>query len=198
MTDTAHNYILELHYTCTPTGLATMAHVSRAYVRVDAEVFTGEPFDSIGLITGNGLDQTLEDLTTDYLGAIDNLFPAATDFGRWELWKQPVGTKDRVWIATKEIGTNGVATPAARPAGMATWTFRTRDGKYMKITFMETSFTADQRTLPPYTGDVLGLANIIRSATQSFTNVHNATAVDGNIAFSPGQNEEIYKKRFRS
>lgn len=196
MADTLHNYILELHYTTTPSGFSLMNHVMRMYVYVDAEPFPGEEFDSIGLLTRNILDQTLLDLTDDFMVSVKPFYPAVTEFGRWELWKQPISSSIRTWISTKEIGENGTHVGTSTPAGQLTFSFRTTDGKYTKLMMMESAHSANNRVIAPYSGIYLDFSNMVKSLTQSYANKYHGRPV-ANLAYIGGENEELFEKRFR-
>lgn len=121
--------------------------------------------------------------------------------GLVELWHYPVpGSDERDFIsATSPVATAGTSSGAAVLANQDTLSFRSANGGIMKVTMMESSFQTNNvvTLIPNASGNT-----VQKIAAYVLSSVGWLLARDDGFPFAAyqhtsGQNEAIYKKRYR-
>jgi len=114
------------------------------------------------------------------------------------LWKYRVGTYEMDWYSALTLGVVGTATPPYHPAEEIIWTFRTQANHQLRFTFEETVAGGNLRTaLSLQVGDWADIRDYLVS------DANWILARDGTYPIVPmmscmGQNEAVWRKRFRS
>lgn len=184
-------------YSTTPTGHVTMTHRMALDVHPFADYAPGTEFTDINIVLRDAAVEKLFDHIDAFQLLVEPLYPATTSFARWELWKIPEGTYDATFISAYEVGHVGSNAAASRPAGQVTLTFRSLAGNSGRLQLMESSEPSDSRVIPPYPGDYADLADYVIAANTPFEARDNSYFF-ANIALNMGQNEKLFRKRFRS
>ena len=197
-------YELRIFYTSSdinPGG--PMQHEMRLNVDVDDAVSPGDPFDTIVIKCADLATPFLDDVVEDWLALLAPLLAPTATFDFVELWKYPTEQSfesEFVSVYTPLV-TEGTHAGAAIPASQSIFTFRTLEGGIMKVAGMETSFSPGIRQSRSQMASALGaLADYVIGGNGSYgapflgrdTSYPFAT-----IAHFPGQNEALFKRRYR-
>lgn len=190
-------YELQVFYTTTPTGFPTMEHKMTVDVHMDADPAVGDLFTGIETRGRNGTLSTLDAVTDALIVALLPFYPSTAEISRAELWQIAEGTYDGVFISAYEIAEAGVGAGGSNVAHQSTFTFRSLNGGHGRIQLMESIDTGNTRQVAPYSSRAAVLAAFIIDADNPFQARDNSFLF-ANIAYSQGQNERLFRKRFRS
>lgn len=184
-----------------PGGI--LPHVTRFNVVLSSDPPQADTFDNYTVIPGGGVAPTLDTVVEDLLGYMAPLFHTSRSFGPVELWKYPVPQSfEAVYWATYEPTVSAGTGGQEQAAEQSIWTFRTEEGGIMKVSLMETirnpgsrlayaAMTTQEKALVDF---ILGRG----SETYGAPFVARDTSYPiSEIALFPGQNEALFKKRFR-
>lgn len=188
---------LRIYYETTPVGFPVMEHRLTVDVAVIEPILVGSDFSDIGVTQRNGLESTL-DLQVDALVALlVPFYPSTSSFTRAELWNIPEGTFAGTWYGSYGIGESGTAGSPCVPAKQVTLTFRSMSGGTARIQLMETFEVGETRIGYP-TGNALfdDVIDHVISLATPFKARDNGYFIGG-IAASGGQNERLWRKRYR-
>lgn len=176
-----------------------MNHVLKFDVNVEGEPVAGTSMNDIGLTlpdaTGIELDVYLN---TVFMPLLLPCYPGEANFISAELWKIPEGTYNGTFISVMElgdIGTNAADTPLAN---QTTFTFRSLGGGGGRIQLMESSFSGNTRQSPPYASAQANALTAHVISTSCPILARDNTRFIARIAQSDGQNEILWRKRFRN
>jgi len=181
-------------------GSVVLSHVHTIDVNLDdANPSPGELFTAIQpTFTGANLGM-LDDVVEAYLDAITTFWTDDMTVNTVELWKIPEGTFTGQFISaytpTNNVGTNVGSTVVA---GQMTMTLRSFGGGIMRLQFMETAYN-DPRRLAYPTG-VAGVDAVFADLVDDSTAflARDNTPPLAPIALLGGQNEKIFRKRYRT
>jgi len=190
-------YELRGYYSTVPAGFTSMEHRFTLDVNITRVVDPGESFADINATTRIGGSVALTDWSDDLTAAWQSCYPATASLGRFELWRFEEGSLNGLYISTYEVGENGENVAGSYAASQATWTFRSIGGGVARLQFMESSFGGDAKSSPPY-GLIDGAVASLLIADGSPVLARDNTPIFANIHFSQGQNEKLWRKRFRS
>lgn len=197
-------YELRIFYTSsniTPGG--PLQHEMRLNVDVDDAVSPGDPFDTIVIKCADLSTPFLDDVVEDWLALVAPLVDDETTFDFVELWNYPVEQSfesEFVSVYSPTV-TEGTSVQNPQPASQGIFTFRTLEGGIMKVSVMEGVTVPGVRQSRAQMGGAQGsLADYVISGNGSYgapflgrdTSFPFAT-----IAYYPGQNEALFKRRYR-
>lgn len=197
MTEVTGAYECRLTYATTISG-QQLSHKHQFNVRLSTTPAPGTPFDEISVLNWDASTQELGQMLTAYFAVLLPLIPDEAVLEVVELWHYPDGGSNAIYISAGGYGSTGTNVGAPRAAGQATFTFRTLAGGLMKMVLMESSLAGDLRqsygAVP---------AGIVKNYMDFIGGTEHAIAANDSfrpfapIAFIPGQNEAVYRKRFR-
>lgn len=191
-------------YDTTPTGFPLMRHRLTVDVNVIGIPAVGTDFTSIEVDTPDETALLSLSEISDSIGALwQACYPAAAHLSQFELWKIPEGTTDAVFISQYDVGLVGTNATASKPAGQATFTFRSLEGGVARFQLMESSFTGDTKESRPYAAAAAtNIADYITTGDNTpplrYFKARDNSAIFANVHFTQGQNEKLYRKRYRS
>ena len=191
-------YELRLQYTCSISSVV-LEHEARYNVELEADPDPGETFDNINVLTRNNPPEQLDTAVDAWVALLDDLFNSSnTSFVLAELWKYEPLSFDASFVGIYDISAPGTSGSANTGAGQTIYVFRTAEGGIMKLATMEgiqsglaplsyAGLTVAQKALVDW---VLGDGNFFIGRDTS-----EPIAFKG--AF-PGQNEAVFKRRYRA
>lgn len=179
-------------------------HEMRLNVDLNGDPAAGLDFDQYQVVDKLGAFVDLDVVVDDWLAAILPLFNTGCSFSVVELWKYPTAQSfDATYWATytpsPAAGTSG---GTSNTAGQAMWTFRTQEGGILKINLMESVIsTAQKRLYSAQSAAEKAVNDYVVGGGATYAAVFLARDTSypvAGIALYPGQNEALFKKRYRS
>lgn len=191
-------YEIRIIYDTTPTGFTIMEHVLTFDVLPDVTVNPGDPFSVIDITMRGGGFITLDTAIDSFVAGMIGLYPASTSIIRAELWHIPEGTYAGTFISAYSIDEVGTNVGASQPSFQATYTFRSIGGGSGRIQLMESSIVSNARLSYPYANAAQNAIPDLITPTTGFIVARDNTFMFANIHLSVGQNERLFRKRYRS
>lgn len=191
-------YELRLNYSVLLNSVA-IAHQQRLNINVNTPPDPGDPFDSIEHVDGVGGLTDLEVFTNGIVNIQKVLYHSTCSWSSAELWEYTPGTNDAVFVSAlglTQVGTFG----SGNIAGVQNmFVFRTQEGGTLRFNLMESGrqfgpplsyagLTTDEQALVDFmlgTGGAYLLLGRDTSYAFAFDKLY------------PGQNEALFKKRYR-
>lgn len=190
-------YEVRIIYDTVPTGFPIMEHTLTFDVLPTGPISAGTDFADIEIETRTGAPTALDTAVDAFVTGMIGLYPATSTIIRAELWFIPEGTFAGSFVSTypiDEVGTNATASQVAQ---QATYTFRSIDGGNGRLQFMEPSIAGNSKTSYPYGSATLNAIPDIITAGSNFIIARDNSFMFANIHLSLGQNERLFRKRFR-
>lgn len=141
---------LRLFYTTQPATLSMLSHEHRVYLNIEDGAPPGAGFDEYEVQTRSGVIVALSTYTDTYLDLVEPILPSTTQLIRVELWGADVATEDWVFYSVLAVGHVGSAAGAAVSYTAQIVTFRTQDGKSMRLQYAETAVAAGVKDPYPF------------------------------------------------
>jgi hypothetical protein len=163
------------------------------FAKAPGDAFGNYQIDTRGL-GGGSADGVVDDL----VAALKPVYNASATFQSAELWKYASGSQDGVFLSAYSVNEVGTAGGANIAAAETIFTFRTINGRLLKFTLEESVF-AQGASVPIVIGGG-GVGNTLAG----FVMGNDWAGVDreGGLPIAamrwfPGQNEAIFKRRYR-
>lgn len=191
-------YGLKIFYTTTPVGFPAMTHKLEVNVKVVGTPTPGTSADDIVVETHDSAGISLEGAMLAIVNAMRPLYHTSTDFTLFELWRYAPNSFDATFITSDVIGLQGTSVTNAAPAGQVIMTFRTVEGGSLKLYLMEASFDPGRsQAFPTSFATINTLAGVVTHPSNGFIWARDTSRPVAPKAFFPGQNERLFKKRYR-
>jgi len=192
-------YELRINYTTTISGV-TLTHQQRLNVRPGTPPSPGTDFSLISVLDNEDDGLALDTVVDEWIALLRPLYSASGNFIDAELWEYSPDTTLAAFRSAYPIALAGSAGGSLQASAQAMYMFRTQEGGTMRINLMESttgvgsskayaSLTANEAALVDKVLDTTGGNFFLGRDTSypySFTRLH------------PGNNEALFKKRFRS
>lgn len=191
-------YQVTIHYSCTPSGQPALQHTMTFDVAVDGTPAVGTPFASVMVLRKGGGTVDLENwIDSTWMGLLLPLFSNTTEFQYAQLDYIPEGTFAATTISNHLLGITGSSASPAIAAQASVITFKSIDGHLMKLYLMETINASVIRDPYPVSG--VGYTTLVNYVVSDASPIvaRDNSYVNLVIALSPGQNEALFKKRYR-
>lgn len=190
-------YELRYNYFTSPSGLPVLGHRHTIDVRLALEPEVGQSFNDISTQAHNGTTPTLQTVTVAWGDLIRALYPATADFGTVELWKYPSEGYDAQFVSVYTLGAPGTGVGTMQPAQQFTMTLRSANGGIMRVQLMESVAGGEAVVSYPFpAGQGQNIANYLTGLTHPFVARDDSRPV-GAIKYGTGQNEKLWRKRYR-
>lgn len=188
---------LRIYYTVT-TSEGPEVHKHTIDLNVTGDPAPGtDPADVMLAIPAGGTDDLSSFVLTTYIPLLQPCFNAQAEFNFCELWKIPEGTFDATFITALEIAEVGTNVAATQTAQQTTFTFRSLGGGNGRVQLMESAFSGNARQSPPFaTTPANNLTNFVIGSSSPIVARDNTRFI-ARIAQNDGQNEKLWRKRFR-
>lgn len=190
-------YEVRIAYTV-PIGGVTLSHTQRLNCTPDVEPSPGDLFSTIQIERRDAATVDLETAVEQWVDLLIPLMKTDVTFQFAELWKYTALSFESEYVSVFDLSTAGTNGGITQAGGQMIWTFRTLEGGVMKINLMESvsppalsrNYTAQSAAEKAVVDRITGVANtwLARDTSMPFTHMQ----------LHPGQNEVIWKKRFRS
>jgi len=176
----------------------SLVHQMRLNVALSADPDIGETFDNILAYDRVATPRVLESQIDSLLAVLRPQFSAAdTTFDYAELWKYEDLSFDAEYRGSHTIALAGTSGSSHEPASQLIFTFRTGEGGIMRVNCMEHASVNNARV--PYAS----LGAVAKAIADEITDDESVwLARDTSfpkicIAGSFGQNEALFRRRFR-
>lgn len=190
-------YELRFKYDVT-IGTQLVSHVLTQDVNLVEPVLPGTPFNEIETQGHNGTTSTLDTEVEGFIDAIAPQMSNATDFTTVELWKYPPEGFDAVFYGVYASGVSGTNVNPAQAAHYDIFTFRTLGGGIMRLTLLESTNSANNvQSFPTASTVANALFNYITNLSRPWVGRDNFRPLAA-LKWSQGQNEAIWRRRFRA
>lgn len=189
---------IRINYTVLVGGI-TSNHQQRLNFDATTVGTIGQAFSNWFPIDQAGSDAVpLSTKLADYLDLMRDYYPSTFNIVNQELWKYTAGTFDATWQAAEGNTRVGTGTNPVSQDSEQIFTFRSDAGGIMRVHYMQGPLTRGaKQVLPLSDADLDALAD----AFLTTTNVWKARDGGYPIAFIglyPGENEALFKRRFRT
>lgn len=191
-------YEIRIVYDTTPSGFSLLEHTLTFDVIPSVSPTPGDAFADIAVVQRSGSNMPLDEATDAFVTGMIGIYPASTTIIRAELWYIPEGTFAGSFVSAYAIDEVGVAAGGSQVAQQSTYTFRSIGGGSGRLQFMESSITGSAKTSYPYGSAAQNAIPDLVTAASNFIIARDNTYMFANIHLSNGQNERLFRKRFRS
>ena len=157
----------------------------------------GDDYATINAITRAGGNRLLSTAVDELLDRIGSQYYTGVTFSGIEVWKHVPLSFEKTFITSTTGSVAGLSGATTTKASQATLTFRTQEGGLMKFIMLETIQPYNSQR--PYTNLAADEKLIVDHFTSS-SNVWLARDTSYPVSFirmSYGQNESVWRKRFR-
>jgi hypothetical protein len=159
----------------------------------------GTPFASVPVSLHDGSTSNLGAQLTALLAVVRPNYRPTTEFSHAEYWAYlPEPSEDAVFMGAETLALQGTA-----PAGTDTaaqqdlWTFRTVLGGIMKFQLMESVSVSNLKQTPPFAPSTFeAVRTYFIGLTHPWVGRDDSRPLAA-VALSSGQNEKLWRKRFR-
>lgn len=193
-------YELRLFYTTTPTSLTPIQHVAKYNIGLTAVPTPGTAFSLLTVVARGGVPQTLQSYVDAWVALLRPIISSgannSVDF--CELWSYAPGTFNASFVSVYAIGLAGTSGGVSIAANENILTFRSLEGGILRMHFEEfTAVAQGPRDTPPIgNASYEAIRNFVEGTTNAFL-ARDTSFPFATIALFPGQNEAIFKKRYR-
>lgn len=187
---------MRIHYTVDVGGVE-LPHQQTFDVKLSEVYPPGTPWAEIEVSNQVGGSTPAQTFINAYLVLVGELYNTAVNFVSVELWSIPEGTFDATFISSNSIGDPGASVAPSVAAQQCIFTFRTLAGGIMKLYFMETVISSQLKlSYPTDTASIDAIFAFVIASEQPFVGRDNTRPI-APLNFSPGQNEAVWRRRFR-
>lgn len=191
-------YEVTIVYDTEPTGFPVLEHTMTFDVLPITTVVPGLDFSDIEIELRNGATSFLDTAVDALVTGLVALYPASANIIRGELNYIPEGTFAKTFISSYPIGAAGTNVADSQIAYQATYTFRSIGGGSARLQLMESSIISNSKVSYPYSSAALNAIPDLLTATTGFMIARDNTFVFSNLHLSSGQNERLFRKRYRT
>lgn len=160
----------------------------------------GSPFSAYSTTLGSGGSGTLDTAANDLLDLLLPFWRPTTEFSRVELWAYDAEpSTDKTFLSVMELAEPGTAAAGTDVAAQQeTMTLRTVNGGIMRVQLMEPVSSLTSRQNPPFSpAHFDALRSYMVGLTHPWVGRDNSRPLAA-IAWGSGQNEKLFRKRFRA
>jgi len=192
---------IRLFYTTTPTGLPSFIHEARYNIQVSAgSVVPGTLFSALTVALRGGGSIALDTYINNWVNLLKVMMSsnANNTIDYAELWQYEPESFNGSFVSAYSINVAGTTALAALPAVQNMLTFRTIEGGIMKINLLESwSGGSDRDTAPLTQAGLQAIADFVIGATNGWLGADTSYPFAFKALF-PGQNEALWRKRYRA
>jgi len=193
-------YQLRFYYTTANSSHPALQHSQRFNIQLSVDVDPGDPFSAAGILTGSGGTIGADIIVDDYLALVSQIYSNAAN-NTWdfvELWKYTPGTFEAQFMSVYATNVPGASASAMNPANEQIMVFRTSQGGIMRAHYEESILSIGLPDTPPFANAALDdIREFIDTTPRPFLGADTSYPF-ATIALYPGQNEALFKRRFRN
>lgn len=175
-----------------------IVHLQRLNCTIAVEPSMGDQFVDIMVTLRDGSEIELDAAVDDYIAYLKPMLPGTANIIGATLWKYTPDTYDRTFKSTYPIEEAGTNAGAVIAATQEIFTYRTLGGSRMRINVMEGSndgFTVSAQSA--LTGAKSDFADYFLTST-CFVHARDNTFAGMGLRYLAGQNEALYRRRYRA
>lgn len=195
----AYDGVFELRfsYSVPVAGQVTLPHQHTIDVNVQGFPDVGTAFADIILIQKNSGEIQLNTWVELYMTRLQPFFSTGTEFSVVELWQYPLTGTNATWVSVYDLGIAGTSGSPANPAQQSTLTIRSAAGGILRHQLMEVVFLGQGQENPPFAqSEVTNLVTFLTDV-QSPVRARDDGYLVAPLRWSLGQNEKVWRKRYR-
>lgn len=186
-------YAVEIIY-----SVGGLTHKALISCDVSGTPSVGDAPSTIDLLTKGGGVTPLDTAVNVYVTLLQPLFSTTVDFVKFEFWKYAPLSYDRTWITDGTLGLNGTNAGAYAPAKYRKFSFRTLAGGVAYLTLLESIVDGNLQESYPFASPASNaIANYAVGGT-SWMKARDNSFFSTPILLSDGQNEVLFRKRYRT
>lgn len=190
-------YEVTIVYDTVPTGFTQIEHTLTFDILPDNEPMAGTDFENIEILTRASVPTTLDVAVDAFVAGMIGIYPASATVIRAELNYIPEGTFAKTFISAYPIDEAGTNAGTSAVAWQATYTFRSLGGGSGRIQFMESVLNANSKISYPYGSAALNAIPDLITPISGFIIARDNSFMFANLHLSQGQNERLWRKRYR-
>lgn len=189
-----------IFYTTAVSGYGTIVHTLSLNFNVSGSLTPGTPFSSIAVLNSNGDPEYLDDVIDELILLLKPLFIAAdVSFDYAECWQYEDGTFNADFISAYQISAVATGAGTTKLGAEVIATFRTSGGGTCRLTLEETLYSPGPSLVY---NDLVTAAQDLVDWVSDRSPYNILYARDNTYPFAfmkwhPGQNEKLFKDRFR-
>lgn len=179
--------------------VSTLAHQQNLSCQLQSDPDPGTLFSSIYVRNRvNTMNPLLSAAIDAYIALIDDMYSSASaTFARAELWKYTEGTFQADFVSSYDISATGASGSSFVAAGESIITFRTANGGSMRLHYLENVITNAAIDPPPFANATLEAIRQFVVSDDNWIYARDNSYPFAAVAAFTGQNEKIYKLRYR-
>ena len=191
---------IRLFYTTAPTSFPSIQHEARYNIRISGGApAPGTAFGSMtAALKGGGtlaLNTYMDNWAILMKALMSNVANNTIDYA--ELWDYPALSNNGSFVSAYTMNVAGTTALPSLPAIQNMITFRTAEGGIMKLNFMEGWSGIGVIDTPPFAqAGFQAVADFVISANNAWLGADTSFPFAIKAMF-PGQNEALFKKRYR-
>lgn len=190
------------YYYATTLSSVSIAHRLTIDVKLDFLNLpaVGSPFSAWPTVLGSGAAGTLDTAANDLLDLLLPFWRPTTEFSRVELWRYGAEpSTDKTFQAVLDLAEPGTSAAGVDVAAQQeTMTLRTVNGGIMRVQLMEPVSSLTSRQNPPFSpAHFDALRSYLVGTAHPFVGRDDSRPLAA-IAWGSGQNEKLFRKRFRA
>lgn len=184
-------YVVKIFYT-----VSTFQHVSKVGIAPVGIPDLGQDFTTIQIVSEGGGFAFLDAFVDGLVGVMRPLYGTADDIERAELWYNSPDGFSSSFLSAYDISLAGSGA-AGNPTAQVIYTFRSHGGHIAKFYLMEPNVSSNALLRPPYpAGTLLDLADYLASSNP-YMLARDNSYVYASLGIAMGQNEKLWRKRYR-
>lgn len=188
---------LRINYTTQPAALPALEHQMRLSVNVDGSPAPGLDFTAYDYVSKDSSIYDLDSWVDAWLALLAPIMHSANNFSNVELWKYTPGTFDAAFYSSADKDVDGTSGTSPFANGQVIWTFRSQNGGHARVNLMETIYQlAVTKTVPTGDSNIDNIAAAVIAADSPIVARDDGYLFSA-IHFLQGQNEALFKKRYR-
>lgn len=193
-------YELRMFYTTAPATMTPLQHIARYNIDLTAAPVPGALFTSLTPILNGGSPVNLAVYCDNWVNlvkaVVSNQANNTIDF--FELWKYDTLSFEASFVSVYSVAVAGTVVGPSTPANEQIITYRTKEGGIMRQHFMEmgNQGTAVPDT-PPFTSTTFDAIRVFVTGVNNAFLGRDTSFPFATIAKYAGENEKLFKKRFR-
>lgn len=201
-------YEVRLFYSVNVTGAGgVLQHEQRLNVQCASDPSVGTAFSAITLVNGYGHNLDLQAVVDAWVAICKPLHNSGSaTFDYAELWKYTPGTFLSSFVSSYTVGVGGTSGSSVVPASQSIYTFRSTEGGILKISLLDTveAVNALPKTYAGLSALEKAVADfVLDDVPVGYTYGNFFLARDTSYPFGfnrlfNGQNEKVFKKRYRN
>jgi len=186
-------YVVTIHYTS-----GGLEHVMNLNLNMPILPSVGQDPATFEVTLAGGGTAIAQTAFENFVTLLAPFYNVSSKFDYFDLWSVAPNSYDRTYITSGVLDIDGTSSTPTTYAAQLIFTLRTAEGGKMQLHMMETISTPGAAVKRAYfTGVILSLATFLEGEL-NWLLAKDTSYPTVCISYLPGQNEALFKKRYRS